>query len=214
MRGKDMKKEKTIVVDVTKRPQATFRVGAGTHVTLVILGLRPKVHSAQYTVRLVGAGAKASIVGIVVAAGTEQFSLHTHQYHAAPSGMSDLLVKSVLSGRAKFLYDGEIRVEKLGQKTDAYQRNENLLLSQTSSARSDPSLEILANDVRCTHGATVGKIGNEELWYLESRGIAASLGRHMVTVGFLEAGLAKISDTIVSQKLRQTVWKTLSKLPM
>lgn len=200
---------KTVLVDVNHVSSRTFRVKKGEHFTLVIIGSSPKQKEAHFTVRLTGFGAKARIIGLIVGKDSNDFSLHTIQEHKAPQTSSDLLVKSVLTDRAKFSYDGSIRVEKTAQKTDAYQRNENLLLSDSAHARSDPSLEILANDVRCTHGATVGKISEDELWYLASRGISYASGRKLITRGFLESAIGRISDTIAAEKVRRMLWKIL-----
>jgi Fe-S cluster assembly protein SufD len=148
----------------------------------------------RITVTLAGAGASATITGICIGKGTTKQVLHTMQIHQAPETTSDLLVKTVLSGHAAFLYDGGIRVAHAAQKTDAYQRNENLLLSDHAFAESKPSLEILANDVRCTHGATVGPVDKEQVWYLTSRGISKKQAVHMIAKGFIESALDRIID--------------------
>lgn len=194
--------KKTVIIDVDHNSKKTFSINEGEDVTIAILAYHPKHKEAHITVRLVGKGAKATIVGLVVGKNKDEFLLHTLQKHEAPQTTSDLLVKSVLSDSSKFSYDGEIRVEKRAQKTDAYQRNENLLLSEGTHARSEPSLEILANDVRCTHGATVGKISEDELWYLASRGISSVSGKKLITRGVLESAILKISDTITREKVR------------
>ena len=201
--------KKTVIIDMDRSQKHTFRVKKGEHLTLAIVARSPKNKEAHYTVKLAGVGAKATIIGLVIGTGDTQFSLHTLQQHEAPQTSSDLLVKSVLTDRAAFSYDGEILVEKRAQKTDAYQRNENLLLSESAHVRSDPSLEILANDVRCTHGVTVGKISEDELWYLASRGISSASGKKLIVEGFLESAIGRISDTIVAEKLRRMLWKTL-----
>ncbi len=121
-------------------------------------------------------------------------SLHTLQSHEAPGTTSDLLVKSLLTDNATFLYDGAIFVSRIAQKTDAYQRNENLMLSRVAHAESKPKLEILANDVRCTHGATIGSVREDELWYLKTRGIDNSEGTRLISRGFLESINSRISD--------------------
>ena len=131
------------------------------------------------------------------------------QHHEAQGTTRNLLVKTVLDGESSFSYDGAIRVEKEGQKTDAYQRNENLLLSNSVFAKSKPALEILADDVRCTHGATIGSIDAEQLFYLQTRGILEKEGRSLIVEGFLESLLSKITDTAKSEELRRALWETL-----
>ncbi len=157
-------------------------------------------------VRLVRPGARAVITGIVFGSGETKISIHTMQIHEAPETLSDLLVKSVLSDRAKCLYDGGIRVEKRAQKTDAYQRNENLLLTGRAYAESKPSLEILANDVRCTHGAATGPVDGEQLWYLATRGMPQPQGETLITEGFIRSALMRLPDARIINKLWQTLF--------
>lgn len=194
--------KKTILVDLNRYSKKTFRIHENEDVTIAILAYHPKHKEAHISVHLIGRGAKATVIGFIVGQNNNDFLLHTLQKHEAPETTSNLLVKSVLRDNARFSFDGEIRVEKGAQKTDAYQRNENLLLSEGTHARSEPSLEILANDVRCTHGATVGKISEDELWYLASRGISSVSGKKLITRGFLESAILKISDTITREKVR------------
>lgn len=202
---------KTIVVDVDRLSKKEYSVGSDESLTLSIVAFHPHTKEANYTVRLKGKGARAKIIGLVVGRDSNEFNLHTLQIHEAPETTSDLLVKSVLAGNAQFHYDGAIRVDRQAQKTDAYQRNENLLLSEGAHAESKPTLEILANDVRCTHGATVGAISKEELWYLASRGISDESGKKLIVGGFLESAIEKISDTIQQGGIRKKLWQTLSK---
>lgn len=202
---------KTIVVDVDKVSKKEYIVGENEFLTLAIVASAPSTKEAHYTVRLKGRGAEANIIGIIVGKGAGQFNLHTLQVHEAPETTSNLLVKSVLSDTSRFQYDGAIRVDKLAQKTDAYQRNENLLLSERAYAESKPTLEILANDVRCTHGATIGTVSKEELWYLATRGISNESGKKLIVDGFLESAVEKISDTIAAREVKEKLWQTLSK---
>ena len=109
--------------------------------------------------------------------GTEHVDYDTTQEHAAPNTTSDLYFKGVLADRARSVWRGVIRVDKGAQSTDAYQENRNLLLSPQAHADSIPGLEIQANDVRCTHGATVGQVDKLQLFYLMSRGLSPARGR-------------------------------------
>lgn len=202
--------KKTIIVDINKIHNKSFRVPKRQNMTIVLLAFSPK-KDASVLVNLAGIGAHATILGIIVSKDTA-FTLHTLQEHTAEGTTSSLLVKSVLSGSASFVYDGGIRVDRNAQKTDAYQRNENLILSGGAHAQSKPRLEILANDVRCTHGATIGPVSENQLWYLASRGIGRSLGTSLIAKGFLSSALFSISDTIVRKKLEGRIWRTLQKL--
>lgn len=188
-------------------PECTYRVRANESRTVVVFSTGSKSIDGTVHVHLTGNNAQAYIYGVFVISGNNIVKLHTLQSHEAFGTMSNLLVKSVVMDQAVFSYDGAIRVEKQGQKTDAYQRNENLVLSQKAHARSKPSLEILADDVRCTHGATIGTIDTEQLFYLASRGVSYEIGKQLIVEGFLNGVLSKISDTMKAK----TVWQSLSK---
>ena len=122
-------------------------------------------------------GAHVKVTGAYFLRGTEHADYDTTQEHAAPDTTSDLYFKGVLDDRARSVWRGVIRVDKGAQKTDAYQENRNLLLTPQAHADSIPGLEIEANDVRCTHGATIGQIDKLQLFYLTSRGLSRERGR-------------------------------------
>ncbi len=191
------------IVEVIPSGQSEINHVVGKEEVLSLILLARRTAEVSVRVRLVGRNAKAIITGIVIAGDETKITLHTMQVHEAPDTTSDLLVKTVLSDRARCLYDGGIRVEKAAQKTNAYQRNENLLLSGRAYAESKPSLEILANDVRCTHGATAGPIDEGELWYLSTRGIGRDSGEKLITDGFIMSALMRISDRSIISKLWQ-----------
>lgn len=203
-------KRETILEDF--RIQNTPReyiVRAHAQLTLVLFLVGIASIEAKVTVRLVEPGAEATIVGIVYGNRSQAISLHTIQQHEAKETTSDLLVKGVFTDRATFTYDGGIRVEKDAQKTNAYQRNENLLLSESASAESKPSLEILANDVRCTHGATIGTLDEEQLFYLASRGIREKQARRLIVEGFFEHAMGRLSDTVVKETIHKKLWQII-----
>lgn len=183
--------------------QHNLKFTVRTGKTLNLFLFSDKSFDAHVTVHLAGKGASAIITGILIGSGDTKQLLHTMQIHEAPETTSDLLIKTVLSDHAKCLYDGGIRVEKAAQKTDAYQRNENLLVSGRAYAESKPSLEILANDVRCTHGATAGPIDPEELWYLASRGISRPEGETLITNGFIQKALERIKNRSIMNQICQ-----------
>ena len=123
---------------------------------------------------------------------------NTLQSHAAPHATSDLLYKGALTGNARAIFEGMIRVHPGAQKTNAYQANRNMLLSAGSRADSIPQLEIEANDVRCTHGATVGPINDDQLFYLMSRGIPREEALRLLVLGFF----SEVIDRIPVQDVR------------
>lgn len=203
----DLLKQKRIVFNDIDAKENLLKhvVRKNAHLTWVMLFSENSPSSFKAVVELQGPGAKVQLIGIVLGSGDKQLSLETVQLHKAPLTTSNLLVKSILADQSKFNYDGTIRVERVAQKTDAYQRNENLILSPRAQAESHPTLEILANDVRCTHGATIGTLSKEELWYLESRGIAPGEARRLMIYGFLESALATVGDPILYKTISRRI---------
>lgn len=177
--------------------------------TIVFVVGRDKDTDIHLSVRLSGSGAKATIIGLVLGKKDQHITIHTEQIHEAPETVSNLLVKAALYDEAIFTYDGIIRVDRRAQKSDAYQKNENLLLSPNAEARSDPALEILANDVRCTHGSTTGKLSEDQLWYLGSRGLSREKGEELLVKGFFEHAINAISDSMGQEKIRSMLWQIL-----
>lgn len=185
---------KTVIEHITKDVyKRTFQIRNAQVIVLLIAGR--KKQDITVTVRLTKEGSSAMIIGLVKGDNGDAITLRTLQYHGSRETTSNLLVKSLLKDTASFVYDGAIRVERDAQKTDAYQRNENLLLSDQAHAESKPKLEILANDVRCTHGATIGSVRDDELWYLATRGISKKEATELIAQGFLKSVVTKITDT-------------------
>lgn len=190
--------KKTIVTHASSADtHLEYRVARDAQLTLAVVVEAEDDLAIDVIIHLVGKNASATIVGIVRGRHGADVQFHTMQHHGAVGTTSNLLVKSVLTGTSKFSYDGSIYVDPVAQKTDAYQRNENLLLDSASRASSEPALEILANDVRCTHGATIGTINEDELWYLSTRGIDITEGKSIIANGFLRSAFELIPDTIV-----------------
>lgn len=133
------------------------------------------------------------------------FDQRTEQHHLAPHCRSNLLCKNVLQDESKSIFSGLIRVDPEAQQTNALQTNRNLLLSKEAEADSLPGLEILANDVRCTHGATTSRLNHEELFYLLSRGIEKKHAESLISLGFLEEIIDKIPDENLAGKTRDLV---------
>ncbi|HKU58209.1 MAG TPA: Fe-S cluster assembly protein SufD [Gaiellaceae bacterium] len=141
---------------------------------------------------LVGAGATSRVTGAYFADGEQHLDYDTFQEHAAPNTESDFAFKGALRENASAVWRGMIRVEEDAQKTNAYQENRNLLLSDTAHADSIPGLEIMANDVRCTHGATLGRVDREQLFYLMARGLTRAEAERMIVRGFFQDVLDRI----------------------
>jgi Fe-S cluster assembly protein SufD len=144
--------------------------------------------------RLTGTGAKSEMLSLTVADRTQEFDQRTLQEHQSPDTFSDLLFKNALYDKAKTIFAGLIRVDPNAHRTDAYQKVRNLLLSDQAESNSLPGLEILADQVRCSHGATTGEIEPEELFYLNSRGIPKKDSLRLITHGFLNEILDRLPD--------------------
>jgi Fe-S cluster assembly protein SufD len=159
---------------------------------------------------LAGPGATSRVTGAYFADGDQHLDYDTFQEHMAPSTTSDFAFKGALREQASAVWRGMIRVEPEAQKTNAYQENRNLLLSDKAHADSIPGLEILANDVRCTHGATIGKVDREQLFYLMSRGLARNEAERMIVRGFF----TEILDRIELEPVREALGAALeARLP-
>ena len=150
---------------------------------------------------LVGPGATAELKGIYFASGEQFFDFHTLQDHQVGNTTSDLLFKGALQDVARTVYAGLIRIEKGAARSDAYQANRNLVLSDKAKATSIPMLEIDNNDVRCTHGATVGPVDPNHLFYLRSRGITEMTAKRMIVQGFF----GQVLDRIPFQQARELI---------
>jgi Fe-S cluster assembly protein SufD len=164
------------------------------------LGARQARHESLS--RLAAPGAFSEMLALTVAEAGQEFDQRTLQIHEAPNTKSDLLYKNALRGTAKTIFSGLIVVDPDAQKTDAYQSNRNLMLSDEAEACSLPGLEIQANDVRCTHGATSSRIDPEQEFYLQSRGIAKEQADELLTFGFFEEVLARLNDHDLHEALR------------
>jgi Fe-S cluster assembly protein SufD len=150
---------------------------------------------------LAGAGATSRVTGAYFADGTQHLDYDTFQEHIAPHTTSDFAFKGVLRDEASVVWRGMIRVEKDAQKTNAYQENRNLLLSAKAHADSIPGLEILANDVRCTHGATLSQVDREQLFYAMARGLTRGDAERLIVRGFFQDVLDRIELDPVREAL-------------
>jgi Fe-S cluster assembly protein SufD len=154
---------------------------------------------------LSGEGATSRVTGAYFADGTQHLDYDTYQLHSAPNTTSDFAFKGALRDRATAVWRGMIHVEPEAQKTNAYQENRNLMLSPTTHAVPIPGLEILANDVRCTHGATVGQVDRDQLFYLMARGLSRAEAERLIVRGFFTDVLDRIELDPVREALEQVL---------
>jgi Fe-S cluster assembly protein SufD len=150
---------------------------------------------------LAGQGATSRVTGAYFADGTQHLDYDTFQEHIAPNTESDFAFKGALRDESSAVWRGMIRVEQDAQKTNAYQENRNLMLSPKAHADSIPGLEILANDVRCTHGATLGRVDREQLFYLMTRGLSRQEAERLIVRGFFQDVLDRIELLPVREAL-------------
>lgn len=160
--------------------------------------------------RIEGAGADVKMYSLTVAEGTQEFDQRTYQTHKAPNAVSDLLYKNALLDNSRTIFSGLIKVAEGSQQTDAYQTNRNLLLDPSADANALPGLEILANDVRCSHGATTGNVDKEELFYMMQRGIPQRVAMQLMVFGFFEEVIEKIDSEELVENLRQLIHQKFS----
>src|SRR5213596_1688174 len=155
--------------------------------------------------RLSGEGGRSDLLAVAVAKHQQEFDARTLQDHISPHTASDLLYKNALDDRARTTFGGLIRVEPHAHFTDAYQKVRNLLLSDDAEANSMPGLEILADNVRCTHGATSGQIDEDELFYLRTRGIPTKIAQRLIVTGFLDEAIQRLNHPAISSHLQRLI---------
>src|SRR6266576_3635045 len=161
--------------------------------------------------RLVGEGARSDLLALSVAHHKQEFDARTLQDHRSPHTASDLLYKNALDDRARTTFGGLIRVEPHAHFTDAYQKVRNLLLSDEAEAYSMPGLEILADNVKCSHGATSGQIDEDELFYLRTRGIPTKMAQRLLVTGFLDEVIRRLDHPAIAAHLHRLIEEKFAK---
>jgi len=185
------------------RQKAVIHENAKLQWTLAALGSR--LSQVAQDVALVGKNAEAQVNGVMFTEGRQQLVYNTLQHHEAPSCRSDLLYKGALQDRSRLVWRGMIKVDKAAQKTDGYQRNDNLMLSDSARSDSIPGLEIEADDVRCTHGATSGRVDEEQIFYAQARGLSADEAARLVVAGFFQQVFDRITIASVREALATAI---------
>ncbi len=184
--------------------------GRDSNLDTLVVNLGASVARVDLGARLEGPGARSDMLGLYFATGDQHFDHNTRQDHVVPHATSDLLYKGALYDEAKTVFRGIIRVHPKAQRTDAYQTNRNLLLSPDAEAVTLPNLEIEADDVRCSHGATVGQLNEEELFYLMSRGLTRKQAERLVIFGFFGEVLERLPLPGVVEELRAAIEERIS----
>ena len=177
------------------------------HTTSINLGAQLARHDVS--VVMDHEGAETSVDGLYMVGSDQHTDTHSVIDHKQPHCTSHQLYKGILDGNGRAVFNGKIFVREGAQKTDAMQTNKNLLLSDKARVDTKPQLEIFADDVKCAHGAAVGQIDPEELFYLETRGITPELGRSLLTYGFAEEVIGKIKLASIRSELDEVVLRQL-----
>ncbi|HXA41729.1 MAG TPA: Fe-S cluster assembly protein SufD [Candidatus Solibacter sp.] len=187
-------------------------LGRDCHAELVVAATGARLSKTYMDVAMLGAGSTARISGLIIGQGKQHFDFQSLQDHFAPNCMSDLLVKGALRDEAVSVYSGLIKIRKDAQHSDAYQANRSLILSPKAKADSIPKLEIEANDVRCTHGATMGQVDPDQLFYLQSRGFSLDEAQNTLVHGFFQPVIDRIALEGVRKQIHDTIDEALTGL--
>lgn len=187
--------------------RSTIHQDAAVRTLNVSLGSR--LSKAVIGSRLIEPGAQAEMLGLYFADEHQHFDHQTHQGHISPYATSDLLFKGALKDTARSVFSGTIQVLPRAHRTDSYQANRNLILSDTARADSMPKLEIGANDVRCTHGATIAQIEEEYIFYLMSRGISRTEAEKLIVDGFFDEVIERVPVEPVQRTVRAAIDKKI-----
>lgn len=182
-------------------------VGQDANLQWTIGALGGRLAKVNQHVELCGEGAQCQVNGTMFTQDKQHLSYHTLQHHRAPNTRSDFLYKSALQDQSHTVWRGMIKVDKVAQKTDGYQRNDNLLLSNQSRADSIPGLEIEADDVRCTHGSTSGRVDEEQIFYCLSRGFTRQEAIRAIVTGFFQ----QIFDRIELESVRDALGHAIAR---
>lgn len=175
--------------------------------TTINLGSILGRHNINLSLR--GEGSESWIDGLFFGQGEQLMDTHSLINHREPHCTSHQSYKGVLNDRSRSVFNGRIFVHQKAQKTDAYQSNKNLILSDQARVDTKPQLEIFADDVKCSHGATVGQLNEEELFYLRSRGLQTELARNLLTYGFAEQVIEKIKVESIKRQLNSIILNRL-----
>ena len=181
----------------------SLEVQSGQKAEMVLLVLPGVNCDIKLDVRLAGEGAEANIYGAYVCAGQEKVKIAVDMHHDLPHCNSRQLFKGVAGGTSKVDFYGKIIVAKDAQRTEAYQENHNILLTDGAKVDTKPQLEIYADDVKCSHGATIGRLNEEEQFYMRSRGITLEDAKVLQMISFIAPVLENIKDEAQRESVSQ-----------
>jgi Fe-S cluster assembly protein SufD len=169
-------------------------VGRDSAETVVVVVMPGVSADLRFNVELIGEGAEANIYGAYICAGQEKVKISVDMHHKVPHCNSRQLFKGIAGGVSKVDFYGKIVVAQDAQRTEAYQENHNILLSDGAKVDTKPQLEIYADDVKCSHGATIGRLNEEEQFYMRSRGISLEDAKVLQMISFIAPVLENIQN--------------------
>ena len=189
------------------------RIGRDGRVEWVTLTLGGRASKMMVGCDVCAPGAHAQLSGVFFADGDQHFDQRTLQLHTSPHTTSYLLYKGAVKDRGRSVYQGVINAKPGAIDVDAYQMNNNLVLNEGARADSLPGLEIDADDLKCSHGSTVGTLDPDQLFYLRSRGLAEREARELIVAGFFEEVIAKVPHPFVQERLREHIQQKMGSAP-
>ncbi len=185
--------------------RVSLRVEEGAHVKVVFATATSAEVAYDYNIELCGEEAEVELYGVFVAREGGNIKVHTEMRHNAPRCRSNQQIRGVAAERGYGLFDGLVYVAPDAQQTEAYQQSRNVLLSPSARIQTQPQLEIYADDVKCSHGATVGQMNEEEIYYMRQRGLSEEDARGLQLVGFMQEILDKICDETLREEFERVV---------
>jgi Fe-S cluster assembly protein SufD len=201
---------------VQRESQSAFHIattkaelGRGSNFNTTTITLGGQLSRHDINVKLDAEGAECAVDGLYIVGNGQHADTHSLIDHRQPHCTSRQLYKGILDGKSRAVFNGKVFVREGAQQTNAMQTNRNLLLSNEARVDTKPQLEIFADDVKCAHGATVGQLEDEELFYLASRGLHPDIARNLLTYGFAEEVIEKIKIESIKAQLDEAVLSRL-----
>ena len=204
MRAMDSSSSKAVIVVDSSRPES-FVVGKDERLDVTFIVLPGTSAEIPVTVDITGPGAEVDLKGIYLSSGQDQVTFNITMNHHAGGSVSRQLFNGLASGSSKCAFFGKIIVAQDAQKTEAYQENHNIVLSDEALVNSKPQLEIYADDVKCSHGATVGKLNEDEQFYMRSRGIPEDEAKILQMISFVAPVLSGIDDEFLATRIENAI---------
>ena len=194
---------------IPSEAKESYVVRAGEKLDLTFVVLPGESRDIDVAIDLVGEGAEVSLKGLYLCSGDERVRFRILMHHRAGGCISHQLFNGIAGGTSRVTFDGRIIVAPDAQQTEAYQENHNILLSDAAHVETTPQLEIYADDVKCSHGATIGRLDEEALFYMRTRGVPEKEAKVLQMVSFLATVTPEEREEEVAQAVRQLVEKDL-----